>query len=199
MFQKFMKLAPLCAALALMSSLPAHADYLFSGTGSSGNLTPGAESWAFNFSGNDNWGSPGVGASVTPYSRASVAYGLDIDFTGSGTIIPSSITVGNGAACAGSVGGGTTFCASPFGAADIWIAFLTGPSSIAFRSQDASFNLAPGENYFVNVFFEGGTPTSFTGRWLTDFAPTPTVPEPGSLALAGLALAGLLIKRRKAS
>lgn len=199
MFQKLLKLAPLCAALALVSSMPAHADYVFSGSGSSGNLTPGAEGWAFNFTGSDNWGSPGVGAGVTPYSRALAAYGFDIDFTGGGTILPGSIALGNASGCAGTTGGGTTFCTTPFTSADIWIAFQTDADSIAFRSQNASFNILPGESYFVNVFFEGGTPTGFTGRWLTEFSPNPNpVPEPGSLAMAGLALAALVMTRRKA-
>ncbi len=101
----------------------------------------------------------------------------------------------------GATGGGTTFCTIEPGPDNIWIAFQTGPSSISFRAQNASFNLDPGQQYFVNVFFQGDLPTGFEGVWLTSFAPDPTrVPEPASLALFGLALAGLAASaRRKAA
>lgn len=64
---------------------------------------------------------------------------MDITFTGGGIITPGSIDIGNGAACAGDTSGGTTFCTiSP---TNIWIAFQTGPDSVDFRAQNASFDI----------------------------------------------------------
>jgi hypothetical protein len=169
----------------------ARADFTFSGSGTSGNFTGQAsEPFFVNFSGSpqpgqNNWGSPGVGAGTTPYKEGQAAFGMDLTFVGAGPIDPGSITIGNGAGCAGSTSGGTTFCTiSP---TDIWIATLVGPDSIDFRAQNASFFLTPGQDYFVNVFFDGNAPTSFTGVWLTQFSPG--VPGP----IAGAGLPGLIL------
>ncbi|MEO7937362.1 MAG: hypothetical protein ABIR55_01965, partial [Burkholderiaceae bacterium] len=67
-------------AFAALAAAPAHADYVFSGGGTSGALNADAEGWSFNFDGGatpgnagNNWGSPGVGAGVTEYSRLDTA------------------------------------------------------------------------------------------------------------------------------
>lgn len=199
MFAKLKGVALAAVAAGAMMAAPAQADYLFSGAGASGNLFPGVEPWSFNFNtsgGINNWGSPGVGAGTTTYSHDAPAFGFDITFEGGGTILPGSIEIGNSAGCQGSTSGGTTFCT--IGPQNIWIATQVGPSSIAFRAQDDSFDLVEGQPYFVNIMFEGETPTSFTGRWVTTFSPDPvTVPEPGSLALFGTALAFVLARRRR--
>ncbi len=196
---------------ALVAAPTAHADYVFSGSGSSGNLDGSSEAWIFNADGGadntgylDNWGSPGVGSGTTAYSRADSAYGMSITFNGGGAVNADSIAIGNGAACAGSTAGGTTLCT--LGSSNnIWEAFLTTPYTIEFRAQDPSFYLSQGVDYFVNIFFDGAAPTSFTGRWLTEFAPDPTtpvsVPEPAAIGMFGTGLFGLglmlMLRRRR--
>jgi hypothetical protein len=203
-------LAPVVIGLFALAATPAaHANYVFSGTGTSGNLDGSSEPWVINADGGsmetgylDNWGSPGVGYSITAYSRADAAYGMSITFSGGGTINDNSIAIGNGANCAGSTAGGSTFCT--FSPNDFWVAFLTSPSTIEFRAQDPSFYLSNGQNYFVNIFFDGAAPTSFSGKWLTEFAPDPgtvPVPEPAAIGMFGTGLFALglmlMLRRRR--
>ncbi|MEQ8263449.1 hypothetical protein [Pseudohaliea sp.] len=197
--------AAIIGFIGTATTLPASADYIFSGFGTSGTFVgEAAEPWILNNVGPfDNWGSPGVGASVTPYLQPDSAFGMDLVFSGVGPIDPASIAIGNGAGCAGGSAGGTTFCNEPFGPDGFWEAFLTGPDAISFRAQSESQVLDQGEDFFVNVFFTGSTqPTdfSFTGRWLTEFSPDPSpVPAPGILSLfaGGLGLIGLLAAGRR--
>ncbi len=193
-------------SLAAGSISTAHANYLFSGSGTSGFLTPGSEPWfmGLDASGQAGWGSPGVSHGVTTYTQSSAAYGLIVNFSGGSPVSAGSITIGNAAACAGSSGGGTTFCnisTSPF---DIWEAFQTAPDTVEFLAQSAAFNESTGESYFVNLLFSGAVPTSFTGEWLTSFTPEPipppsATPLPATLPLfaGGLGLTGLLARRKK--
>jgi len=177
----------------------ARADYAFNGSGSSGDLTAGAESWAFDYDfqyggTQSDWGSPGVDAGETPYTQSEAAYGFTVTFTGGGTIDASSVAIGNASACAGSTGGGTTFCTATN---DIWQAFVTGPDSIEFLAQSPTFDETTDEYYFVNVFFDGATPTGFSGSWLTEFTPTPS-PESSTLLSLGIGLLGLVgLAKRK--
>lgn len=188
--------ATIAATALIAASGAAHADYLFSGSGSSGTLVSPSEVWRFNADGGtllNDWGSPGVGAGVVPYGETQPAFGMDITFTGGGTIDSGSVSIGNGADCVGSTFGGTTFCT--IAPTDIWKAFIVGPDTIDFRAQNPTFYLSQGQYYFVNVFFDGATPTGFSGAWLTSFSP---VPEPASLALIGAGLAGVgLVRRRR--
>lgn len=195
--KKLISAGAVIVGLSAALATPASADYMFSGSGNSGNFVGQAgEPWILNYiPPYDNWGSPGVGASITPYQEADSAFGLDLIFSGVGPIDASSIAIGNTSGCVGSGGGGTTFCSEPFGANGFWQAFLTGPNSISFRAQNVGQILDQGENYFVNVFFEGSTSPqdfSFTGKWITEFAPNPNpTPVPGVLPLLAVGL-GLL-------
>lgn len=183
--------AALATLLAIGVAGPAKADYAFSGSGSSGYLNPttSTEIWHIPaYSGSEGWGSPGISYGTTAYTQSQAAYGMDITFTGGGEITPGSVSIGNAAGCAGTSTGGTTFCT--ISATDIWEAFQTGPDTIQFLAQNPSYYLSTGQDYFVNVLFSGGSPTGFTGKWLTSFSPTPT-PEPASLLVFASALVGL--------
>ncbi|HEV2576472.1 MAG TPA: PEP-CTERM sorting domain-containing protein [Acidobacteriaceae bacterium] len=186
--------------VAAMLPAAARADYAFSGSGASGTLASSSETWVFNGDGGaastgylNDWGSPGVDRGVVDYGESSPAYGFEITFAGGGAIDPASVTTGNGAHCAGTTTGGTTFCTG----GDIWEAFLTGPDTIEFLAQSAGFDLPDGQSYFVNIFFDGSTPTSFTGSWLTTFSPNPSAtPEPSALFLLGSGLLSIAGARR---
>jgi hypothetical protein len=138
------------------------------------------------------WGSPGVDQFITPYDETTAATDFEITFTGV-SLDPAEITIGSASACAGRGDGGTTFCAAT---GDPWTPSFdpSHPSSIAFFAP-AGVSLAPGTEYFVNIFLLGAQPTSveFSGAWTTE-----ATPEPGSLLLLGTGLAfGARRLRRK--
>ena len=134
-----------------------------------------------------------MGAGETPYLESPTTFGFEITFTGGGTVDALSIAIGNAAACVGAEFGGTTFCTNTN---DIWQAFLVGPDTIEFLAQNATFDLVTGQDFFVNVFFDGATPTGFSGAWLTEFSPTP-LPAALPLFATGIGAMGLFGWRRK--
>jgi hypothetical protein len=140
------------------------------------------------------WGSPGVDQSVTPYDETTAATDFEISFPGF-ALDPAQIPIGSSDACAGRGTGGTTFCAIPGALGVLWTPSFdpSHPDTIAFFAPPGT-SLAPGENYFVNIFLLGALPKadpltgivpfSFSGEWTTE-----VTPEPGSLLLLGTGLA----------
>jgi hypothetical protein len=191
------KLLLMAAAAIGIAAGPASANYIFSGTGTSGTLASATETWVLGCvsacpSGTTGWGSPGVSLSVTQYGEAQTAIDFEIHFIGA-TINTAQIAIGAGAGCAGTESGGTTFCDASDGIA--WTANLVDASTIHFVDPTGT-GLTTGQLYFVNIFLNNSvtgaplTSVDFTGAWST-------APEPTTLALLGIALAGVGFARRR--
>ena len=178
------------AAALLISgvSVPAYADILFSGgwdtTTTSGTIAPGV-SWKANATTLPSWGVPGSGLGLEVWPTTDLVNDFHITFA---LPVGVDIVFQQAANCAGADSGGTTFCAAQF--TTPWTAVQDGPDSISFYAPVGQY-MTLGDQLFVNIFFTGVVPSAtFTGSWST-------VPEPGTLALLGLALAGLAATRRR--
>ena len=172
----------------------AHADYSFSASGSNGTLVGAGEGWtyAYNDVRRENaWISTATDGSPAgaQYYEPAQAYGLVLNFSGGSAIDAASIPEQT-SPCYGD-GGSTCF--------GVWKAVLLGPNSIEFLAQSPSDGLVESEYYYGTVLFKGAAPTSFTGAWLTSYAPTPAAPEPEAWALTtlGVGVAGAALRSRR--
>ena len=187
------KLLMIAAAVVGIAAAPASANYIFAGIGSSGTLASATETWALGCfgdacpAGTTGWGSPGVSLATTTYGEAQTAIDFEITFIGA-TIDPGSLAIGSAGGCTGTEIGGTVFCNASLGTT--WTATLDDPSTIHFVDT-SGVGLLTGQSYFVNIFLvgEGIERVAFTGAWST--------PEPTTLALLGIALAGIGFSRRR--
>jgi len=197
-------LRKLCLVLCLvgLACLTAYADIPFSGSGSSGTIAPG-QPFTYDADGaivEGDWGVPGVGSGILTWTDPTTIHDFEITFTlGSGTILdPAQVIIGNMSACAGSSGGGTTFCSIAGSMAFLWTATLNSTDTGITFVAPAGGDLVTGDTFFTNIFFSGPDPNgaAFSGAWTTGGA---TTPEPSSLLLLGSGVVGFaeLLRRKR--
>jgi hypothetical protein len=195
-------LAGAAAGALMAASHAAQADIIvrtFSGVGESGFLfdTPGdtSEPWSYGCPGGTpgtglcdpdvGWGSPGVSDATTASNELVRVHDFEITFADA--LLDRAQIDKPGTDCNGTSTGGTVFCVGD----TRWTTVVNGPNSVSFFAPPGTW-LDPGQNYFVNVMLTGDRAFggAFRGAWTT-------APEPASLALLGVGLAGLGLFRRR--